>query len=222
MSFRGNPFCVSSVGSKRPDWLMQSFELEVDLRNRWWTIGKGDVVVDVGAGYGSYTLTALASGALMVMSIEPGKMELFDLVTNVGINGYATRCLPINVMAGHSEAWGFYYPDTHSSTHQEGLPEERIIASVDYLLKSYNFPPVNWVKIDVDGAEEHVLRGMTTTLGKDRPRLLIENHVALVPDVDKKLRSVLIPLGYVEEQVVGKQGTNENWSFWTPKEKKVG
>jgi len=48
------------------------------------------------------------------------------------------------------------------------------VASVDGLLAAGRVPPPDVVKIDVEGAEEEVLRGMATTLREHRPVVLCE------------------------------------------------
>lgn len=48
--------------------------------------------------------------------------------------------------------------------------------NIDDAVREGSLPPPNFVKIDVDGAEMQVLRGMDQTLRTYRPPLLIETH----------------------------------------------
>jgi hypothetical protein len=51
--------------------------------------------------------------------------------------------------------------------------------TADLLIEKYNFQRIDLVKIDVEGAELQVLRGMATILKRLRPRIIIE----LVPSL---------------------------------------
>lgn len=65
-------------------------------------------------------------------------------------------------------------------------------------------PQVDLVKIDVEGAEGNVLRGMTQILDRDRPRLIIEMHdMYYGPQIRDEVFSVLEQHRYVwNEDVV--------------------
>jgi len=213
VDFKGNSFHITTVGSYNPKWLVASFVLERGLRDDWWDIKTDDVVIDVGAAFGSYTLSALAAGAAFVVAAEPSKSEYFDLCTNILANGYVQRCLAITCLLGScNKVVDDYYHASHSH-RPEGARESRMQLSLDYIVDSLN--KVDWIKIDVEGDELNVLQGALGTLDKYHPRLLIENHVGIVPGVDEKIRELLIPMGYSEENRTNPPNVNDNWSRWT-------
>ena len=75
-----------------------SFTLdERETRNQLWDIQSGDYVLDVGACYGSYTLTALACGAEKVYAWSPqshGHLnEKLILEQSLKLNGWENKCV---------------------------------------------------------------------------------------------------------------------------------
>ncbi len=208
-------FLITTYGCKKPKWMANSFLLEKEVRDKWWNISPGDVVIDAGAGYGSYTLSALASGAAIVIAFEPNKNDFFELSSNLFVNGFNSRCILFNIMLGRrSSLCRNYYEESHSLV-PEGEPGERIIHDLDSIVSDYNFPKIDWLKIDVDGMELDLLEGAKNTLAKFHPTIIIENHVALIPDVNDKVKDIMVPLGYERVATArGQDGSNENWDCW--------
>ena len=50
------------------------------------------------------------------------------------------------------------------------------VTSIDRYVESAGLSKLDFVKIDVEGAEDAVVRGMTTTLQRFRPVILVEIH----------------------------------------------
>lgn len=211
---KGCEYVVSTHGAARPLWLMEAFVLEDDIRQGWWNIKEGDIVIDVGAGYGSYTLSALVQGAALVVALEPNKEEFFSLCSMAGVNGWATRLVALPYLAGVDSGPVFY----DSYTHARHGSEKRLGFTVDKVAQTCGLRQVDWIKVDVEGDELNVLQSAQGVLKRCRPMVLVENHTGLVPDVDEQIRAYMQPLGYDEIQVLGK-GVNDNWSLWTPVER---
>lgn len=169
----GGPLLVAAL-SKACVWRAETFwEKEPDTI-RWLDgIGPGDVLWDVGANIGLYSLYAARRGA-KVVAFEPMIPNLYALFTNVGINGM-TGSIDI-VPAALSDRGGMvtmYLSSVGigSSCHSAG-------ESVDFNLNAKQFPAKHlaqllvgreifsmfpWpthVKIDVDGFEHRVLEGL--------------------------------------------------------------
>ncbi len=73
LEFKGKTFKIEYVETyaTHPTWY--SFEDEKDVREAFWNPKEGELVLDVGACCGSYTLPALAHGA-RVIAWAPGKL----------------------------------------------------------------------------------------------------------------------------------------------------
>ncbi len=187
---------VSAVGAKQPKWVLRSFEYEREIRERWFHVKEWDVVLDIGAGYGSYALWALALGASRVVAWEPNKEDLFCLLTSYHLNEFNGALDLINAIA--SETMGVtdnYYPDSHSFK-PEGESEQRFMVPIDEWVFGKKLNRVNWIKIDAEGSELQVLNGAKKTLARFKPILIIECHTGIIPDVVDRVANILDPLGY--------------------------
>lgn len=215
VSFHEHSFLVSTCSAVNPYALLQSFLDESRLRHDWWLIQPGDVVIDVGAGYGSYTLSALAAGAAKVCAIEPSRHEYFELGANLLLNGFQDRALHLNCLAGETQGMAArFFPENHSCCSNAVTPGEwRLAVPLDILCSQAS--KVNWLKVDVEGAEGRVLRGSLDLIQKHHPKILVENHLAYFPEARQEIISILEPLGYQEENRFQGEASNNNWSLWT-------
>ena len=73
-------------------WYFHSEEI---MRHFHWKIAPDEVVIDVGACFGSYTITALLQGAF-VESFEPHPLLYTELCHNVSINKLSARFRAVN------------------------------------------------------------------------------------------------------------------------------
>lgn len=214
VDFRDKYFFITGTGSATPTYVIQSYlQLEKEMREAWWDIKPNDVVMDVGAAYGSYTLPALAMGASKVIFFEPSKTEFFDICSNVMINGWLDRCVPHNALVG--DTCGLredYYQDSHSY-RPEGQKDSRYVWTLDRIAEIYHLDKIDWLKIDTEGAEPEVLQGATWLLMKCKPKILLEHHVGFRPGVDKMVFDILTPFGYEVVKEHKGVGINDFWQL---------
>jgi FkbM family methyltransferase len=171
---------------------------ERQIRDAFWSPSKGDVAFDIGAAEGSYTLPALEAGAY-VYAVDP-VTERLEILTEIAggaaglavINKALYDGTPIPAALTHdlrAEPDFAHDPDwTYSTLDTEARGLRRL----------------DWVKIDVEGAEAGVVRGGLKTLARFRPRLLIEDHTDVYPWVKhigstKEILALLDGLDYVVE-----------------------
>jgi FkbM family methyltransferase len=147
----------------------------------------GMTVLDVGANEGLYTLfSARRVGATgRVVAFEPSSRERRKLQHNVTRNqlgnvtvvpvaigsseGTAALQIASGVHSGHNTLGALVYEDA-PAVGVEHVPVERLDSVVDRL----GIARVDVIKIDVEGAEMHVLDGARKTLTTHRPLLLVE------------------------------------------------
>lgn len=142
-------------------------------------IQSGSVVYDVGAHAGFYTLLAsrLVGGNGTVVAFEPLPRNVEFLRKHVLLN----RCANVEIIeAAVSDTEGRLAFQEHESSYMGGLtPQGNIqVTSVclDALTESGRIPPPTYVKIDVEGGEEKVLKGASGVLERDRPMLFLATH----------------------------------------------
>jgi FkbM family methyltransferase len=153
------------------------FHSEEVLRHKHWNIEPGQVVADVGACFGSYTITALLQGA-HVYAFEPHPQLYNELVHNVWLNRLNGRFNSYN-----KAVWST--SDTVLDLPQFDLSMKRFTNDNQPILKVQtmtlddlfeHFIHLDWIKIDVEGAEIEVLRGARQVIEKHNPKILVEWH----------------------------------------------
>jgi len=154
---------------------------------------KGDLLWDIGANIGCYSLYA-AKKDISVVSFEPSAANFFILQKNIELNQFDKKiqafCLALSdisetgylnmstiEMGGAISTFGntmkrFDYAD-HSRDVK--FSQGMISFSIDEFIRYYHIPVPNHIKIDVDGIENKIIRGAKHTLNdKNLKSLLIE------------------------------------------------
>jgi FkbM family methyltransferase len=209
-----------------------TFEDEADIKQEYWTgMSPGDVVLDVGAAWGGYTLPALAQGAHVIAfdSTEDSERVLHE---NVTLNGLEfCRLFSFSRLALWDltpypewmtrEIFGERYPvaDIQFTTLDAAInsvtvrrySRDLVRVVEDYargIGSGYSVEKIDRVKIDVEGAELGVLRGGEATLRRHHPFLLIEDHAGIYPNVSRETSTLPI-LKLLED--FGYEDVKERW-----------
>lgn len=156
----------------------------------------GDVMYDVGANIGLYSLFAAKHlrGRCKVYAFESEALNHGRLSKNIHLNGLSGVVLPCCVAVTDRLCFDTFYLNPHnfekmaggqslvsgSALHSFGVAEDyggrsfrpfheqgTVGVSLDYLWQAWDLDFPNHVKIDVDGLEEKIIAGATQTL-KDR------------------------------------------------------
>jgi len=210
LSFRGHPYKIAYVDRIHTDPSWYSFEDESVVRDRTWDIRPGEIVFDVGAAYGSYTLTALACGAAFVYAWSPeahpggGPSEADLLEQSLKLNGWSDQCRVFPDIGCYSSRGTIntftlkFEPDTMvektdgnriavSTFDEQILPRVVIRKDRSYVMK-----------LDVEGAEVEVLKGAEQFILQARPRIQVENHQFKDASIEQRVRDWLTARGYLE------------------------
>jgi FkbM family methyltransferase len=189
-------------------------------------VKSGDVVYDVGANVGAYSLIASkhGRGTVRVVAFEPSFATYDELCRNILLNACDATisahqiCLtetPGVVEFRHSSVEPGSALHTTSETGAEpGGPvvyrQSLLGLSIDVLVAEYGFPIPNHLKIDVDGTEDAVLRGARRTLESREVRSL---QVEVSPQ-DPSAAAVAAQLGAAGFRLVSDtaRGGGTRWS----------
>jgi FkbM family methyltransferase len=166
-------------------------------------LSPGDVCVDVGAYSGYFTLLAsrLVGTAGHVYALEPAEQTSAELVANLELNGISNvSVLRIAAGAADEEARFDDRPPGSSirsslrgATEPGTLVQMRTIAS---LLSDVDASRLRLVKIDVEGHEVAVLRGLIPLLEHGtRPAILVELHAGVVAEAVDLLMQLALQYG---------------------------
>lgn len=213
-TFRGHPyrFYYVETFAGHPSWA--SFDDEASVRDVKWDIQKGDLILDVGACYGSYALPALACGAAHVYAWSPqtqGAMvgvasetpDAAIFAESLRLNDWSSRCTLYKTGLYSKKGW----VDSHTMAFSESRPEKLSPndIEVDTLDAWFAAAPTEpslrerWkMKIDVEGVEVEVLRGGTNLIKTLRPVLLVENHLFKRASIEQEVRDLVTSWGYRE------------------------
>ena len=152
-------------------------------------IHAGDIVLDCGANVGTFTYYALRLGAKKVIAIEPAPNNLESLRRNFGKEVTEGRVviypkgvwdkddvLTLNESNSSSAMDSFVVTnDTHKSVT---VP----LTTIDKIVPELGLDRVDFIKMDIEGAEKQALTGARETLAKWKPRLEISvNHLPVDP-----------------------------------------
>ncbi|MBM3357307.1 MAG: FkbM family methyltransferase [Betaproteobacteria bacterium] len=180
-------------------WRVDSlFEKEPVTINWIAEFAENEVLVDIGANVGMYTVWAAKTRGAMVFAFEPEAQNYALLNHNIIINGLGARvkayCLALSDEAGYSELH-LSAVQLGGSCHSLGervdfkhepmnpaFSQGCVAARLDDLVASGVVPLPNYIKIDVDGFEPKVVAGARRVLRDGKVRsLLIETNQNL-PD----------------------------------------
>lgn len=149
-----------------------------------------DVFLDIGANRGYYTLLA-QSRCRRVYAFEPGKQFFRELLANLSLNGGANvTALNYGLFSGAHEAYlkvsrgKLIFPaapaakrsDLDAITRRDENFEKIDLRVFDEVREELGIPKVDFLKVDVEGAEIDVLLGMRRTLGEEYPKILLSVH----------------------------------------------
>jgi FkbM family methyltransferase len=137
---------------------------------------------DIGANKGNHTLF-MAGVADRVIAFEPFPEMLSAINDKLSLNGL-TNVQVVPVGLGEIDAELSYFPGaggnpgkgTFVNDHASGFREPIMlpIRNGDRLFDELELPRLDIAKIDVEGYEPFVLRGLSSHLKRDRPAILME------------------------------------------------
>lgn len=172
------------------------FDDEQIVRDRHWHIKPGDVVIDVGAAIGSYTLPALAAGAAKVIAFCPQQDHAQKLKENLTKNpGFAERCTIVPHGLYDQEGWLTFVGSNY--LFQETRPDR--LGSEDFPVRRLDdvdlkVDKIDWLKLDVEGAELKVLEAARDLLIKYHPQILVENHLFMDKSIQARVGLFILSL----------------------------
>jgi FkbM family methyltransferase len=143
----------------------------------------GDVVVDVGAHVGTFDDDALLRGAAKVILVEPDPINVECIRRNFSSEIAAGRVIVLPEGAwSSSSTMEFSTGMTNSGTGSFTDPEKGAtklsvrVRPLDDMLAGLGVERVDFIKMDIEGAEREALRGARQTLRRFQPLLLLDNY----------------------------------------------
>jgi len=163
-------FRAKNFGAQEPDlikWMMDKY-------------GKDEIFFDIGANIGYFSLIAAKETGVMVYAFEPEALTLAALNKNIFLNDLSKRVVALPVAVSDRNVVSYlsmrnFLPGNAYNTFGSDLDfrggamnpafrQGSIGLKLDALVADYQLPFPNHVKIDVDGNEPEVIRGMQNVL----------------------------------------------------------
>lgn len=189
---------------------------EQEIRDAYWKVNTDDVVIDIGCHIGSYTHPALEIGA-KVFAIDPDK-RYTDALQYVADD--TSGLTVINLALGeYSEEFLEMLETSEYENMNVWIKNPYVFSSLDKVVDQYKIEKIDWIKIDVEGAELSVLKGGEESLKKFKPKMIIEAHDLVYPFVKRMNSSELChqflnKIEYEVEDIQYKGINTPERTFW--------
>jgi FkbM family methyltransferase len=143
----------------------------------------GDTVLDCGANIGAFTREALNAGAALVIAIEPVPYHVESLRRTFKTEIEAGRVRVVAKGVWNKEdtlEMNLFENALLDSFVMAERPEEKSerrlalpLTTVDQIVEEFDLPRVDFIKMDVEGAERQALEGSRQTIARFKPRMSI-------------------------------------------------
>lgn len=167
----------------------ENFETGIIEKN----VKKGDIVLDIGANIGFYTLilAKLVGKKGKVYAFEADKNNFKILKKNVEINGYKNIILINKAIWNKKGSIKFYVNKKNTagnSTYRGKNLEHDEIESIkldDYFKKNKK---VNFIKMDIEGSEGRAIKGMSNLLKENKNiKIITEFYPKFLNQIGKEI-----------------------------------
>jgi FkbM family methyltransferase len=188
----------------------------------------GEVLVDVGANVGMYTIWAARTRGARVVAFEPESLNFALLNRNIVANNLQAQvvayCAALSDRSGFGElqlsrfmAGGSCHSldeklDAYHRPFRPVYTQGCVSATLDELVAAGKVPQPRYIKIDVDGFEPKVMHGALRTIRSDAVRsLLIEVNQSLPDHLEMVRELVALGFRFEADQVRRAERTSGNF-----------
>lgn len=187
----------------------------------------GATLLDCGARHGMYCLLAGFFRDLTVHAFEPQPTSFANLVENIRINelhnvhAYQVALLDMpgkGVLKSPPQARKTGLSTLGTPLRFSGGTEYEVeVTTLDWWAEDHDIRRVAMIKLDVEGAEAHVLRGGAQLIQQCRPMLMIElvsKNLAQMGGSGGDVTSLLKRWGYSKGVSISRFTRGQDWFFW--------
>jgi FkbM family methyltransferase len=142
----------------------------------------GETVIDCGAHVGTFTRMALNRGARRVLAVEANPANQECLRRNFRAEMASGKVVLLPYAAWDAEmqlTFRLAGGNSGSGSAVLGVGDDTIrvpARPLDAMLAEAGAGKVDYLKMDIEGAERNALRGAMQTLRRDRPRVMLESY----------------------------------------------
>jgi len=159
----------------------ENFFLKTNIPTKEFEINDNDVIIDVGAHIGCFTIEAAKKATKgKIIALEPSKKSYNILKENIKINNFQ------NIITENLGIWkktdkiSLYLNENNSIVNnifkKTSQIEEIDVISLSSCLKKYNIEKIDFLKMDCEGAEFEIILGLTDETLKKIKKISMEVH----------------------------------------------
>lgn len=159
---------------------------EFDVYQKFYQVKPGDAVVDAGAntGYTSVFFSKLVGSRGKVYAFEPDAINIALIGENLAFNPDSDNITVEDLLLWNENTFVDFYESGTVASSALWLPESENIVkketiTLDDWVRKNNIPKIDFVKMNIEGAEVEAIRGCKETIARFRPDFAIySNHLA--------------------------------------------
>lgn len=202
---KGVQTTVSGVSIRLPFRFYRYYENNYEADNISFfkrTIKKNDVILDIGAQIGLMTklFSELTGSGGKVFSFEPTPFTFSILKKTIAFNNIGAIAHPVQAAVSDKKGKAIFNvsdvaidaANSLSTVKRDKLVSgiEVDVTSVDSFAKEQDLKKIDFIKIDAEGAEYHVLLGAAETLEKKQAIVNLALHPRAIADFNSSLEEI--------------------------------
>lgn len=164
-------------------------------------ISKNDIVVDIGAHIGDFSIFSCINGASKVIAIEPDLTSYEDLCKNISNN--KIKCiLPVNIAVSDAKGNASFYINENNGGNsfykikKDSLKITVKTISLDDIFIKFKIKNIDFLKIDCEGAEGLIIKNTKLITWKNISKIALEYHNNVSIIDNHKIENKLKKIGY--------------------------
>ena len=186
-------------------WLLEDYKIKK------FEIHSNDVIIDIGAHIGIFTIYASQfCNNGKIYSFEPIRENYDLLLNNIKLN-HSEQVKPFNLAVSNTNDDVTIYINDDKAAHSIFPSSESSInvksITLQNIFEENNINHCNFLKLDCEGAEYEILRNLPAKYFKEIDKIVMECHfVDKKPELISELKQILVKQGF---QVRTKTISNE-------------
>ena len=140
----------------------------------------GDTIIDLGAHIGKYAIRSGKlvgkKGKVLAIEVEPNSYDL--MCKNIKLNHFEDRIIPLNIAISNKNGKiPFFVSKGRSNVSSMYTKWDKQIEvdaiTIDELIRTEKLDKINWIQMDMEGAEYEAIEGASNTIKS----AIIENFI---------------------------------------------
>lgn len=155
---------------------------DIHRYEQYYTIASDDVVIDAGANHGYLSIYYGKKVGLSgkVYAFEPDEINIAEMKENIALNAVDNIQIQSELIWNENTQIAFYEAGTVSSSiHYKPENAKEILKdaiTIDAFCEQQNLERLDFIKMDIEGAEIEAMDGLVTILEKFKPNFAIASY----------------------------------------------